>query len=124
MIDLTDIVREAFLSVQARSGEEWRNVASRRVRTYRVVVADLVHPHESEATYLWRYATKRQLYKLFERTINAVLTNPLDRLSLNALLHDVTARIKREVRPLPIAFHDPLGMGMRTRGKVNENVFS
>ena len=56
-------------------------------------------PHASEATYLWRYATERQLYELFERVINAILTNPLDRLSLSALLYDAIARIKRDVRP-------------------------
>ena len=121
VIDSTDIAREAFPTVRVRPGEEWRNVASRLVRTYRVLPD---RPHASEATYFWRYAAERQLYELFERVINAVLTNSLDRLSLNALLHDAVARIKREVRPLPIAFHVSLGMSMRRRGKVTENVFS
>ena len=72
---------------------------SRLVRSYRVVVTDLDRPHASEATYLWRYTTERQHYELFERVISAILTNPLDRLSLNALLYDAIARIKRDVLP-------------------------
>ena len=51
------------------------------------------------------------------------MTKPLNRLSLNALLHDAVTKIKREVRPLPIAFHNPLGMGIPTRGKVTQSVF-
>ena len=124
MLDSTDIAREAFLAVQVRPGEEWRNLASRLVLNYRTVVADPYRPHASEATYFWRYATERQLHELFEGVINAVRTNPLDRLSLNALRYDAVERVKREVRPLAIAFNDPLGMGMRRRGKVTENVFS
>ena len=124
VIDSTDIAREGFPAEQVRPGEEWRNVAARLVHNYRAVVGDPDRPYASEATYFWRYATERQLYELFERVINAVLTNPLNRLSLDVLLHDTVARIKREVRPLPIAFHDSLGMDMRTRGKVTESVFS
>ena len=97
MIDLTDIAREDFLAVQVRPGEEWRNVAYRLVRSYRAVVADPDRPHASKATHFWRYAPERYLYELFERAINAVLTNPLDLLSLNALLHDAVTTIKREV---------------------------
>ena len=85
-------------------------------------MADPDRSYASEATYFWRYATERQLYELFERVFDVVLTNPLDGVSLNALLHDAAARTKREVRPLPVAFYDPLGMGMRTRGKVTESV--
>ena len=96
-IDSTDITREAFLAVHVRPGEEWRNVVSRLARNYRAVVADPDRPHALKATYFWRYATERQLYELFEHVINAVLTNPLDRLSLNALLHDAIVKIKREV---------------------------
>ena len=124
VIDSTDIAREAFLAVQVKPGEEWRNVASRLVHKFRAVVANPDRPRASEATYFWKYATERQLYELFERVITVVLTNPLDRLSLNVLLHDAVARIKGEVRPLPIAFHDSLGIGMRRRGKVTESVFS
>ena len=51
---------------------------------FRAVVADPDHPHAAEATYFWRYVTERQLYELFERVIDAVLTNLLDRLSLNS----------------------------------------
>ena len=86
-------------------------------------MADPDRPHALETTYFWRYAIERKLYELFKCVINAVLTNPLHRLSLNGLLHDAVARIKRKVRPMPIAFHDSLGMGMRKRGKVTENVF-
>ena len=109
VIGSTDIAREAFLAVQIRPGEEWRNVASRLVRSFRAVVADPDRPHASEATFFWSYTTKRQLYELFERVINAVPTNLRDRLSLNALLYDAVARIRREVRSLPIVFHDRWG---------------
>ncbi|CAM9499739.1 unnamed protein product [Ascophyllum nodosum] len=98
MLDSTDIAREAFLAVQVRPGEEWRNLASRLVLNYRTVVADPYRPHASEATYFWRYATERQLHELFEGVINAVRTNPLDRLSLNALRYDAVERVKREAR--------------------------
>ena len=57
---------------------------SRLVRSYRALVMDSDRPHASEATYLQRYATERQLFELFERVINDILTNPLDCLSLNA----------------------------------------
>ena len=124
VVDSTDMAREAFYAVQIRPGEKWKNVASRLVRNFRAVVADPDRPHASEATYFWRYVTERQLYELFERVIDAVLTNPLDRLSLNSLLHDAVARVKREVQPLPIAFHDPLGLDMQKRGQVTEHVFS
>ena len=124
IVDSTDMAREAFYAIQVRPGEEWRNVASRLVRHFRTVVVDPDRPHASEATYFWRYVTERQLYELFERVIDAVLTNPLDRLSLNSLLHDAVARVKREVRSLSIAFHDPLGIDMQKRGQVTENVFS
>ena len=107
VIDSTDIAREAFLAVHVKPTEEWRSAASRLVHNYRAVVANPDRPHASKATYFWRYATERQLYELFERVITVVLTNPLDRLSLSALLHDGVARIKREVRPLSIVFHDP-----------------
>ena len=53
-----------------------------------------------------------------------MLTNPLDRLSLHALLYDAVVKIKRDVRPLSISFHDPLGMDMRNRGKVTKSVLS
>ena len=123
VINSTDIAREVV--VQVRPGEEWKNVAYRLARNYRAVVADPDRSHASEATYFWSYATERPLYELFECFINAVLTSPLDHLSLNALLlHDAVARIKREVRPLLIAFHEPLGIGMWRRGKVTESVFS
>ena len=85
VIESTDIAREAFLAVQVRPGEEWRNAASRLVRNFRAVVADPDRPHASEATFFWNYTTKRQLYELFERVINTVPTNLRDRLSLNAL---------------------------------------
>ena len=51
-----------------------------------------------------------------------MLTNSLNHLSLHALLNDAVVRIKRDVRPLPISFHDPLRMGIRNRGKVTESV--
>ena len=124
VVDSTDMARKAFYAVQVRPGEEWRNVASRLVRNFRAVVADPDRPHASEATYFWRYVTERQLYELFERVIDAVLTNPLGRLSLNSRLHDAVARVKHEVRSLPIAFHDPLGLDMQKRGQVTEDVFS
>ena len=47
VIDSTDIAREAFLAVQVRPRNEWRNVASRPVRNYRAVVADPDRPHAS-----------------------------------------------------------------------------
>ena len=117
------MAREAFYAVQVRPGEEWRNVASRLFHTFRAVVAEPDRPHASEATYFWRYVTQRHLYKLFERVIDAVLTTPLDRLSLNSLLHDAVARVKREVRSLPIAFQDSLGSDMQKRGQVTKHVF-
>ena len=115
VIDSTDIAREAFLAVQARPGGEWRNVASQLVRNYRAVVVDPDRLHALEVTYFWRYAPKRLLYELFERLINAILTNPLDRLNLNALFYDAVARIKHEARPLPIAFQQGC--------QKNDNVF-
>ena len=124
IVDSTEMAREAFYAVQVRPGEEWRKVASRLVHNFRAVVADPDRPHASEAIYFWRYVAERQLYELFERVIDAVLTNPLDRLSLNSLLYDAVARVKREVRSLPIAFHDPLGLDMQKRGQVTEHVFS
>ena len=124
VVDSTDMVREAFYGVQVGPGEEWRNVASRLVRNFRAVVAGPDRPHASEATYFWRYVTERHLYELVERVIDADLTNPLDRLSLNSLLHDAVARVKREVRSLPIAFHAPLGPDMQKGGQVTKHVFS
>ena len=78
MIDSTDTAREAFLAVQVRPKEEWRNVASRLVRNYRAVVADPDCPQALEGAYFWRYATERQFHERFKRIINAVLTNPVD----------------------------------------------
>ena len=124
VVDSTDMARGAVYAVQVRAGEEWRNVASCLIRNFRAVVADPDRPHAFEATYVWRYVTERQLYEIFERVIDAVLTNPLDRLSLNSLLHDAVARVKREVRSPPIAFPDPLGSDMQKRGQVTEHVFS
>ena len=51
MIDSTDMAREAFLAVPVRPGDEWKNVASRIVLSYRAVVADPDRPYASEATY-------------------------------------------------------------------------
>ena len=81
-------------------------------------------PHASEATYFWRYAIYGQLYELFERVNNAMLTDALDRLSLHALLYDAVVIIKHDVRPLPISFPGPLEMDMRNRRKVTESVLS
>ena len=61
------------------------------------VVANPDRQHASEATHVWRYATKRQLYELFERVITLVLTSLLNRLNLNAMLDDVVAKLKREI---------------------------
>ena len=86
------------------------------VRTNHDVVVETDRPHT--------YVTERQLHELLRRLLDALLPNPLDRLSVNLTLRAATVRVKSEVRLPPIDFNDPLRKRMIDRGRLKEIIYN
>ena len=119
----TDLASKAFLAVQVQGGKAWRNATSRLVRNYCAVVVDPDRSHTSKVTYVWRYVTEHQLYERFELVLDALLSNPLDRLTLNFHLHAAVTRVKREIHPLAVDFNHLMDKVIRIGGRPVEISF-
>ena len=60
---------------------------------------------------------------LYDRVVEVLLPNPLDRLDVNGLMHERAHMIATTLRPLRIEWHDPMGDATRHRGEDTEILF-
>ena len=114
----------AVTFVQVKGTEAWRAVARRPVLGIRAFTADRERPHISEATYVWRYVSEKQLTDLLDRLVRLFLPNRFDQAGLQSGIHAQMVRMRTDIRPFQVDYVNPLGQGMVSRGIKTENIFT
>ena len=77
----------------------------------------------TEQLFLWRFITPLEMTTLYDRVIEVLLPNPLDRVGVSGLMHEKVHLIATTLRPMRVEWHDPMGEAMRLRGEVAERLF-
>lgn len=60
---------------------------------------------------------------LYDRVVEVLLPNPLDRVGVNGLMNERVYMIATTLHPLRMEWHDSMGDAMRRRGEVAEILF-
>lgn len=111
-----DFAANALRTVTRRPSESWASAAARVLVVFRATQVDPSHPHITEPTFFWRHITARTMKALYERMVEVLLPNAIDRVGLSGLLHIEFAAVDRALEPLRTESHDPMNENMVARG--------
>ena len=114
---------EALDHIECSPGEAPTAAATRLVRALRASSADPDHPHTSEATYFWRYASVRTLKGLMRRFSRMILPEEVDRLGGDSLVTMHMQQMADDLSQHPVVQTHPMGTAMLARGKLTYENF-
>lgn len=60
---------------------------------------------------------------MYDRVVEGLLPNPIDRVGISGLMHDKVHQISTTLRPLRMEWHDPMRTAMTHRGDVAQGLF-
>ena len=118
-----EFAQAALSAVTLKPAEAWTAAAARVLLAFRASLANSERPHVTEQLFFWRFITPLEMTTLYDRVIEVLLPNPLDRVGVSGLMHEKVHLIATTLRPMRVEWHDPMGEAMRLRGEVAERLF-
>ena len=118
-----EFAQAALSAVTLKPAEAWTAAATRHLLAFRASLANSERPHVTEQLFFWHFITPLEMTTLYDRVVQVLLPNPLDRVDVNGLMHEKVHMIATTLRPMRMEGHDPMGEAMRLRGEVAERLF-
>lgn len=110
-------------AVTLKPAEAWTAAAARVLLAFRASLANPERPYVTEKAFFWRYITPLEMSALYDRVVEVLVPNPMDRVGVNGLTHERLHMITTTLPLIRTEWHDPMGEAMRLREEVAERLF-
>ena len=113
----------ALSAITLKPAEAWTAAAARVLLAFRASVTNPDRPHITEHLFFWRFITQLEMAALYDRVVEVLLPNPLDRVGGNGLMHERVHMIATTLPPLRMEWHGSMGDAIRRREEVVKILF-